>query len=328
MLGHICKGNVKIDDKVLADLATKKTKNGVTLEYCCKSGNTHHDSSIGFYAGDLETYTLFAPVTTAIIKYYHGTDTHTTDFTVPDLKIPADFPMDRIITSRIRVARNLADYPFPTSMSLAQRLEVEKKISKVLLDAFPGEYHSLKQIEADPKLKEKFKKNMFHNDDHYLEASGTFNDWPEGRGIYMSSDGYVVVWVGEEDHMRIQSFHPGFTIKLAFERLAAVLKELGKHLKIATHPKHGCINACPTNCGTGMRLSVHANFKNIAKDLNKLKEIASAKGMAVRPEGGESSSFGSEWLDISNKVRLGVSETKIAEQVHNGIVELFKSDGN
>lgn len=162
MLKNICKGNIKVDEKVLEELKTKQTKNGVTLEYCCKSGNAHPDSSIGFYAGDLETYTVFAPVTSAIIKYYHGTEDHTRDWTVPDLKIPSNFPHDRIRTSRIRVARNLADYPFPSSMTKEQRLEVEKKVSNVLLKAFKGEYHPITDFETDKELKNKLKVPIFH----------------------------------------------------------------------------------------------------------------------------------------------------------------------
>jgi len=266
-------------------------------------------------------------VTQAILKFYHGTDSHTRDLTVPDLKIPENFPSDRIRKSRVRVARNLADYPFPTAMKKVQRIEVEKKVSKVLVDNFGGEYHSLAEIDGNPDLKEKFKKNLFHREDKYLESAGTFGDWPEGRGVYMSQDGGLVVWINKEDHLRIQTFKKGFTIKEAFGRLAEVLGVLDKHLSIASHEKHGYINSCPTNCGTGMRLSVHAQFKNLNKDVNKLKEVSSAKGLAVRPEGGESGSFGnSEWVDISNKVRLGVSESKIAEAVHNGIIDLFKID--
>jgi len=326
MLKHICKGNLKVDEKVLEELSHKKTKNGVTLAHCCKSGNAHPDSSIGFYAGDLECYDLFAPVTGAIIQFYHGTQDHTRDWTVPDLQIPADFPHDRIRTSRIRVARNLGDYPFPSSMTKEQRLEVEKKVSEVLLKAFGGEYHKITEFE-DKALKEKLKCPIFHKDDHYLEASGTFDDWPHGRGIYVSDDRAIVVWVNEEDHMRIQSFQKGFALKEAFKRLADVLNELDKHLKIAVHPRHGYINACPTNCGTGMRMSVHAKFQKIATDVARLKELSSKYGMAVRPEGGEAAEFGNaEWVDISNKIRLGLSESKIAENVHNGIVALMKID--
>jgi len=313
----------------LDDLAKKKTKFGVTLEYCLKSGNENPNSEIGMYAGDAECYSIFAPVFDAAMKHYHGTVEHKPDWTIPQLNIPKEAPVDSFKSSRIRVARNLGNYPFPSAMTKDQRLDVEKQVVGVLLQKFGGKYYTIADIEHNPELVKKDLKGVptFDNADHFLGSAGTYNDWPFGRGIYVSDDRKIVVWVNEEDHMRVQSFENGFALQAAFARLASVLNELEKHVQIAKSEKFGYINSCPTNCGTGMRISVHAKFKNLQNNLDELKKICKERGLAVRPQGGESSTFKEgEYVDISNKVRLGIGESKLVSNVHQGILDLLELD--
>merc|ERR1711933_463330 len=163
---------------------------------------------------------------------------------------------------------------------------------------------------------------------HYLEISGIFDDWPYGRGVFVNDDRSLVIWIGEEDHLRIQTFAKGFAFQKAFELLAAAHGEIEKHVNFAKTEKYGYINACPTNCGTGMRSSIHVKFNNIANDIDALKKIADQYGLAVRPQGGEAASFakGPQYVDISNKVRLGLGEADIITKVHEGIIKLLDMD--
>ena len=132
-------------------LKKKKTKSGFTLYHAIKSGIENPDSSVGIYAGDKETYEEFFEIFNPVISDYHSfklTNFHKSDFSVPDLSNP-DPEKKYIISTRIRVARNLEKLPFTTNTSLKERKEVEKKAVKAfeLLDNdLSGNFFSFKTI--------------------------------------------------------------------------------------------------------------------------------------------------------------------------------------
>jgi len=107
--------------EVFEALKEKRTANGYTLHQAINSGVQNPDSSIGVYAGDAESYTLFAPLFDPIIKEYHGfgvADTHHSNFNPDDLNAPVSRSMDTyIVSTRIRVGRNLADLPLGPAIS-------------------------------------------------------------------------------------------------------------------------------------------------------------------------------------------------------------------
>ena len=113
-----------------------------------------------------------------------------------------------IKSTRIRVARNLAEYPLGPGLSKTQRKEVEEKVVQAL-SSFEGElagkYYALTTLsEAERKqlVEDHF---LFKEGDKYLEACGLNRDWPDGRGIFHNNDKTFLVWVNEEDQLRIIS---------------------------------------------------------------------------------------------------------------------------
>jgi len=182
-----------------------------------------------------------------------------------------DFPADedRMINStRIRVGRNLADYPLGTSCTRQQRLEIESKVVGVL-QSFTGElkgkYYSLGNMgEADRKqlVADHF---LFKGGDKYLESCGLERDWPEARGIFHNDNKTFLVWVNEEDQLRIISMQPGSNIRQVFERLATAAAKIEEKAKFANDTHLGYITSCPTNLGTGMRASVHIKLPKLSK---------------------------------------------------------------
>ncbi len=145
-------------------------------------------------------------------------------------------------------------------------------------------------------------KDMSH--DEYLLAAGIASEWPYGRGCYHSADKGFIVWVGEEDHLRIMCMQKGSKLNDLWNRLAEALNVIEQSVEggFATHPKFGVVTSCPTNCGTGMRASVHVKLPGFTED--ELKKIAKPLGLSVRGLGGEHTAIGADGtVDISPSAR-------------------------
>lgn len=182
-----------------------------------------------------------------------------------------DFPADEdkmINSTRIRVARNLADYPLGTACTAQQRREIEQKVVTAL-SKFEGElkgkYYSLGSMtEAEKKqlIADHF---LFKGGDKYLQSCGLEREWPEARGIFHNDNKTFLVWVNEEDQLRIISMQMGSNIRQVFERLSNAAAKIENVAKFANDEHLGYITSCPTNLGTGMRASVHIKLPKLAK---------------------------------------------------------------
>jgi protein-arginine kinase len=132
------------------------------------------------------------------------------------------FPKDEdamINSTRIRVGRNLADYPLGTACTKQQRLDIEKKITTALANfkgELKGKYYSLGNMTAAEKKSLIDDHFLFKGGDKYLESCGLERDWPEARGIFHNDNKTFLVWVNEEDQLRIISMQPGSDIREVF----------------------------------------------------------------------------------------------------------------
>ena len=126
--------------------------------------------------------------------------------------------------------------------------------------------------------------------DNHLTTSGVASDWPHGRGIWLSDDKTKMIWVGEEDQLRIISIVQGNDLGLVDKSLSDLLTAMEKSgLTFAEHPTYGVITTCPTNMGTGKRQSILGKFPCITKngqDEKKLKDLAKSFGLQARGMGG------------------------------------------
>merc|ERR1712226_224980 len=152
-------------------------------------------------------------------------------------------------------------------------------------------------------------------------------------GIFHNEAKTFLVWINEEDQLRIISMQKGGDVKGVFERLARGIKtvqdsvkaESGKDFQLSE--KFGYIHSCPTNLGTGMRASVHVDLPEWTKDsIDKLK--ARCEELSVQPRGtrGESGGQTGHTYDISNKHRLGHSEVSLVQTMIDGVNTLWKED--
>ena len=166
-------------------------------------------------------------------------------------------------------------------------------------------------------------------DDPYLASAGIASDWPHGRGCYISADKKFIVWVGEEDHLRIMCMFKGTMLNDVFDRLSNAIKMMDSKAEFAYSPTYGVVTSCPTNLGTGMRASVHIKIPNLTKDGTDTKAKAMLKpfGLSVRGVGGEHTPIGADGtVDISPSARFCITEAEIVTALYTGIVEVMKAE--
>jgi len=318
---------------IFDQLKDKKTSNGYTLENLIASGKENLDSGIGAYAGDKESYEVFAPLLDPIIQEYHQfskDDKHKSDFNSDNFNAPnPDIEGKYILSTRVRVARNIADIPLGTAISNEQRNNIEKEISQILSSfdgSLAGKYYSLNNLDDETRaslIKEHF---LFKAGDRFLESAGLNRDWPNGRGIFHNNEKTFLVWINEEDQLRIISMQKGGDIKEVFTRLSDAIQQIEKKVSFSYSEHLGYITSCPTNLGTAMRASVHIKLPNLSKNMDIFKAITDEHNVQIRGIDGEHSESQGAIFDISNKRRLGVTEVECIKDMYNGVVALINKE--
>jgi creatine kinase/arginine kinase len=314
-------------------LKDKETLNGFTLEQAINSGVQNIDSGIGVYAGDQESYTVFAALFDPIIEEYHGfgkEDSHKSNLNPKDLDAPNPDPEGAyIVSTRIRVGRNVDHLPLGPGISKVQRDQVESSVVEglhTLEGELAGDYYPLlgmsKKVQ-DNLIKDHF---LFKEGDRFLDAAGLNRNWPAGRGIYHNKEKTFLVWVNEEDQLRIISMQQGGDIKEVFTRLVNAIKSIETKVPFSYSDHLGYITSCPTNLGTAMRASVHIALPNLAKDMERFKAITDKYYLQIRGIHGEHSESEGSIYDISNRRRLGITEVEAVQDMYDGVVALIAAE--
>jgi len=319
--------------EVFEKLKDEKTANGFTLAHAINSGVQNPDSSIGVYAGDRASYDVFAPLFDPVIQDYHGfgtEDMHRSDLDAERL-IATDLDPENsyILSTRIRVGRNLDNMPLGPGISKEQRQEVEKQVSTALLaldGELSGDYYPIQGMKAEVQQQLIEDHFLFKAGDKYLEAAGLNRDWPSGRGIFHNNAKSFLVWINEEDQLRIISMQEGGDINAVFARLVNAIKQIEKSICFSYSEHLGYITSCPTNLGTAMRASVHIRLPKLAQNMELFKEVTDKHHLQIRGIHGEHSESEGGVFDISNRRRLGVSEVECVQDMHDGVAALIAAE--
>lgn len=319
--------------KIYKTLEHAKTDSGFTLSQAVNSGIKNPDSSIGLYAGDAQSYRTFSLLFDPVISEYHKftkSQKHCTDFVELNLS-PID-PEGRFIRStRVRVARSLKDFCFPAHITLSKRRELEKKIIDALSclkDDLKGSYFSFEKINEKERAQLKRENLLFQKGDPFQDAAGINSDFPKCRGVFHSLDRNFLVWVNEEDHLRIISMEKTSDISTVFNRISKSLAQLNRHLDFARNDTYGYLTSCPTNIGTSMRAGVHIQLEKLEKKKDLLHTLAENFNLQIRGTKGEKTKVENAVFDISNRQRLGISETGIIHNLHTGLMAIIKAEKN
>lgn len=320
------------------------------LSKIINTGIENPTSQMGAYAMAPQDYDQFSTMLDPMIRDFHSI--------APEFEISPRNDWDssavscdlgniderlKDVSMRVRVARNVSTFPLPGAMTKDQRVAIESlavsAFTKLIEDPdFGGSYLSITPGSAYEIDKAEYDRlvsahQMFKDmsADPYLKSAGISADWPYGRGIYISRDEDFLVWVGEEDHLRIMSMLSGGDLNALFDRLSIGINHLeGLLPPFAVSKSYGNVTSCPTNLGTGMRASLHMKLPLLTangQDLEPLKHEAKALGLAVRGAGGEHSDAGEGGLvDISPVARLGVTEMDIMRCLYDGVAKLWAKE--
>ncbi|MEL6504419.1 MAG: arginine kinase [Pseudomonadota bacterium] len=307
-----------------------------------RSGIENPDSEMGCYALAAEDYNRFAPFFDRVIADHHGINLARVQRGISspeNLEHNGSSDTLGTLSKRIRIGRNLADLPLPGGMDRTQRVALENDVATAVKE-MPEHFQHFSLTPNHAKAIDKdtygrligehlFFKPM--DTDPYLAAAGIAGDWPHGRAAFVSADKATLLWVNEEDHLRLMVMDKTLPLGALLERLMALEAALKTALgtPFATNERLGFITSCPTNIGTALRASIHVPLPRlIAREgLAGLKGRAAAFGLAVRGLGGEHTGAGADGMvDLSPRARLGVSAPQIIGSLQTGVAQLLAEE--
>jgi len=250
-------------------------------------------------------------------------DLHT--FLVP----PADTarrkgPHDRIVmSSRVRLARNLKEAAFPGWAKKPERVRVLEALRPA--------------IENLPEMKDSFSESMDNLttldkqilvERHLISREHAAKS--AGSGLVLNREETLCFMINEEDHVRMQALRPGLQLRQAWVAIDQADSELERKLEYAFSPELGYLTACPTNIGTGIRVSamLHLPGLVLAEQITPIIQSVNKLGLAVRGLYGEGTEALGNVFQVSNQMTLGESESAIVERLEKVLAQLIEHEEN
>jgi protein arginine kinase len=233
-------------------------------------------------------------------------------------------PHDRIVmSSRVRLARNVRDAAFPVWAKKPERVRLLELIRPA--------------VEGLPEMKEAFSETMdslsaldkqilverhLISREHAAKSSGS--------GLVLNKDETLCFMINEEDHLRMQALRPGLQLRQAWAAIDQADSVLEKKLEYAFNPEMGYLTACPTNIGTGIRVSamLHLPGLVLGEQINPIIQSVNKLGLAVRGLYGEGTEALGNVFQVSNQMTLGESETAIVERLEKVLAQIIEHEEN
>jgi protein arginine kinase len=231
---------------------------------------------------------------------------------------------DVVVSTRVRLARNVRAYPFAARTSEERCGELCELIQTGLREAAPTK--SLKYLPLK-KASETCRDALL---ERFLISRELAMSRYE-RGVAFDGDETVSVMVNEEDHLRLQALRSGFALQEAFDRMLAIDRALETKLEYAFSPELGYLTSCPTNVGTGLRVSVMVHLPGLAmaqRELKKVFNVAARLNLAVRGLHGEGTQASGAFFQVSNQITLGRTERELLEDLGDVIPQVVDFERN
>jgi protein arginine kinase len=231
---------------------------------------------------------------------------------------------DVVLSSRVRLARNLAGAPFAAKASKQNRLATLEACRAQILRSSIAERIVWVDLHETPPLDRSLLVERHLISKQHSKGkpgSGSPNDDPRAVAISIP-DERLAIMVNEEDHLRIQGIRSGLALSAAWRDVDQVDDKLEAGLDYAFSPRFGYLTACPTNVGTGLRMSVmlHLPGLRLTGEIDKVKRAAEGMNLAVRGFYGEGSDAVGDLFQLSNQTTLGKTEAKILHDLENQII--------
>ncbi len=217
---------------------------------------------------------------------------------------------DIVISSRIRLARNLADFPFVRQCDDKDRTAIQQALCDAVEDGKELTDVSYINVDGLPIVDRQFLVERQLISRELADADGP-------RGVAINDGEKFSLMINEEDHLRIQVMNSGLDLDSAWEQINRIDDLIEARVTYAFHDSLGYLTACPTNVGTGMRVSVmlHLPALVITRQIEKVFRSLQKISLAVRGLYGEGSQAMGDFYQISNQITLGRSEDELIGQV-------------
>jgi protein arginine kinase len=235
-----------------------------------------------------------------------------------------DAPNDQIVlSSRVRLARNVRGLPFPGWAKKADRLKAYEQIRPTveslpqMAGGFSGTMDGMTALERQILVE-----RHLISREHAAKSAGS--------GVVLSKDHSLCVMVNEEDHLRMQSLRRGLELKSAWHAIDEIDSLLEQKLEYACSPDLGYLTACPTNLGTGIRVSamLHLPALVLAEQMNQVITAVNKLGLAVRGLYGEGTEALGNVFQVSNQMTLGETEAEILDRLSKVVAQLIEHEEN
>lgn len=222
---------------------------------------------------------------------------------------------DIVVSSRIRLARNLAGSKFLSHCSPKEKADILEKLKAVLMSLDLGDEVFYISVDQESALNRNFLVERHLISRHHAMAKGP-------RGAVIARQEFFTAMINEEDHLRMQVLKAGCQLSACAEQIDRIDNTIEEKVDYAFSPRFGYLTACPTNLGTGIRVSVmlHMPALKMTGQIDKFLGAAKDMNLAVRGLFGEGSEAASDLYQISNQVTLGVSEKTIVSQFEDTII--------
>ncbi len=222
---------------------------------------------------------------------------------------------DVVISSRIRLARNVAQRPFLSTASPSQRRDIYETLSAEVARLYPLNTTLFIDVDKATPLDRQLLVERHLISHHHAVCEGS-------RGVSISRDESAALMINEEDHLRMQVLSDGLQLEQLWTKVNTIDDKLSDRIPFAFDKQLGYLTACPTNVGTGIRVSVmmHLPALKWTKEIERVERAARDMRLAVRGQYGEGTDVVGDLYQISNQSTLGVSEEEIVEVFSHKII--------
>lgn len=228
-----------------------------------------------------------------------------------------------VMSSRVRIARNVKGAAFPGWAKKAERIRILEALRPAIqslpqmADCFSESMDNLSILDKNILVER-----------HLISREHAAKN--AGSGLVLNRDESLCVMINEEDHLRMQALRPGLQLKQAWQAIDSIDSRLEKKLDYAFNPELGYLTACPTNLGTGIRVSAMLHLPGLVLDeqINQIIQAVNKLGLAVRGLYGEGTEALGNVFQVSNQMTLGESEADIVERLSKVLNQIIEHEEN
>ena len=225
---------------------------------------------------------------------------------------------DIVLSSRIRLARNLVQFPFINRADDTVRAEIERTVRSQLTDVSLGGPRTYLEVDHLERLDRQFLVERQLISRELADSHGA-------RAVYFTDEENVSLMVNEEDHLRMQVFHSGFDLDACWQQIRRLDDQLEDCVPFSYSQELGYLTACPTNAGTGIRVSVLLHLPGLVMtgEVKKVFTALQKINLAVRGLYGEGTQAMGDFYQISNQITLGKAEEKLIRSIKDVVPNII-----